>query len=89
MQNDDVLRDVRNAAHRLLRGVAGHVGRQRYERDCEENGSRAAFQLVGEMAHPLSSSLRSRLTSLVRRARCVTLVLGFHIQQLAANARLP
>jgi hypothetical protein len=30
-----------------------------------------------------------RLTSLVRRARCVTLVLGFHIQQLAANARLP
>jgi hypothetical protein len=30
--------DVRNAAHRLLRGVAGHVGRQRYQRDYEEDG---------------------------------------------------
>src|SRR6185503_5829619 len=46
MEIDDVLRHGPDAPQRLLRGIAGHVGRERYQREREEHGERAAFEVL-------------------------------------------
>jgi hypothetical protein len=42
----DALGDTGHPPDRFLRGVAGHVGRQRQQRDDEEHGEAAAFQIL-------------------------------------------
>src|SRR5215510_968885 len=52
MQADDVLRHSPNAAQRFLRGIAGHVGRQRYQGNREEHSHRAAFEVLALFQQP-------------------------------------
>src|SRR5262245_19700990 len=52
MKTDDVLRHGPNAAQSFLRGIAGHVGRERYQGNREEHGHRAACQILALVQQP-------------------------------------